>query len=67
MSCLLEHMAACAPFLLGGEGRSDTFPSLLPLSQTHRLPLGWRAVWEPGTSASCLSWPSGRTGRARDE
>lgn len=40
MSCPLEHMAACAPFLLGGEGRSDTFPSLRPLSH-KRTTAAW--------------------------
>lgn len=67
MSYLLEHTVACAPFLPGGEGTSDTFPSLFSLSQMHYLSLGWKAVWEPGTSASCLSWVSGRMDRARDE
>lgn len=67
MFYLLEHMAACAPFLPGGEGRSDTFPSRFSLSQMHYLSLVWRAVWEAGTPASCLSWVSGRMSRARDE
>lgn len=67
MSSLLELMTGCAPFLLGGESRSDTFPSLSLLSQMHYLPLGRRADWERGTSASGLSWASGRMGRARDE
>lgn len=58
---LSEHMAVCFPFLPAGKGRSGPFPSLFPLS------LGWRAGWEPGTSASSLSWVSGRMGRARDE
>lgn len=48
-------------YLPAGKGRSGPFCSPFPPS------LGCRAGWEPGTSASSLSWVSVRMGRARHE